>query len=136
VGLDAPPVLAGVVVEKGAGWPTHLPAILGPAIAAVAVTALASGRAGVRELVGRMIRWRIPLRWWAATLSPLAFLAVALATALAAGTLPSASDFGRFSGIPAIGIVPVAVIAILITFGEETAGAASHSPCCSAAMAH
>ena len=30
------------------------------------------------------------------------------------------SDFGRFSGIPAIGVVPVAVIAILITFGEET----------------
>lgn len=115
-----PLLLAGVVVEKGAGWPTHLPALLGPAVAALAVTALACGRAGVRELLGRVVRWRMPLRWWAATLSPLAFLGVALGIAMAAGTLPSASGFGRFSGIPTIGVVPVAVIAILITFGEET----------------
>ena len=67
-----------------------------------------------------MARWRMPLRWWAATLSPLAFLAVALAVAAAIGKLPRGSGFGRYSGLPAIGVVPVAVIAILITFGEET----------------
>jgi membrane protease YdiL (CAAX protease family) len=67
-----------------------------------------------------MARWRMPLRWWAATLSPLAFLGGALAVASAAGKLPSGSDFGRYSGLPALGVVPVAVIAILLTFGEET----------------
>ena len=53
-------------------------------------------------------------------LRPLAFLAVALAVAAAIGKLPRGSDFGRYSGLLAIGVVPVAVIVVLITFGEET----------------
>ena len=36
----------------------------------------------VRDLLARMARWRMPWRWWAATLSPLAFLAAALAVAV------------------------------------------------------
>jgi uncharacterized protein len=115
-----PLATAGDVIEKGVGWPTNMPALLGPALAAFVVTALVWGRASVRDLLARMARWRMPLRWWAATLSPLAFLGVALAVALAAGKLPRASDFGLYSGLPAIGVVPVAVIAILLTFGEET----------------
>ena len=115
-----PFVAAGDVVKTGVGWPTHFPALVGPALAALVVTALVWGRAGVRDLLARMARWRMPLRWWAATLSPLAFLGVALAVASAVGKLPRGSDFGRYSGLPMIGVVPVAVIAILITFGEET----------------
>jgi membrane protease YdiL (CAAX protease family) len=115
-----PFVAAGDVVKKGGGWPTHFPALLGPALAALVVTAVVWGRAGVRDLLARMARWRVPLRWWAATLSPLAFLGVALAVALAGGNLPRGSDFGRYSGLSAIGVLPVWVIAILITFGEET----------------
>jgi membrane protease YdiL (CAAX protease family) len=114
-----PFVAAGDVVKKGVGWPTHFPALLGPALAALVVTAVVC-RAGVRDLLARMARWRVPLRWWAATLSPLAFLGVALAVALAGGNLPRGSDFGRYSGLSAIGVLPVWVIAILITFGEET----------------
>ena len=39
---------------------------------------------------------------------------------MAAGELPSVGDFGRYSGLPALGVVPIAVIVILVTFGEET----------------
>jgi uncharacterized protein len=119
-GWAFPFVAVGDVIEKGVGWPTNFPALLGPAIAAFVVTAVVWGRARVRDLLARMARWRMPLRWWAATLSPLAFLAVALAVAAAIGKLPHGSGFGRYSGFPAIGVVPVAVVAILITFGEET----------------
>ena len=119
-GWTFPLVAAGDVIEKGVGWPTNFPALVGPALAAFVVTALVWGRTGVRDLLARMARWRMPLRWWAATLSPLGFLAVALAVAAAIGKLPRGSDFGRYSGLSAIGVVPVAVIAILITFGEET----------------
>jgi CAAX protease family protein len=115
-----PFVAAGEVIEKGVGWPTNLPALVGPAIAAFVVTRFVWGPVRVRNLLARMARWRMPLRWWAATLSPLAFLSVALAVAAAAGKLPSGSGFGRYSGVPAIGVVPVALIAILSTFGEET----------------
>src|SRR5206468_1423254 len=73
-----------------------------------------------RDLLARMVRWRMPLRWWAAAFSPAAFLGVALAVASAAGKLPRGSDLGRYTGLSAIGVVPVCVIVILLTFGEET----------------
>jgi len=119
-GWTFPLVAAGDVIKTGVGWPTHFPALLGPALAAFMVTALAWGHAGLRDLLARMARWRMPLRWWAAALSPCAFLAVALLVASAANTLPRLSDFGRYSGLPAVGVVAVWMIAILITFGEET----------------
>ena len=119
-GWAFPFVAAGEVVEKGVGWPTNLPALLGPALAAFAVTAVVWGRAGVRDLLTRMAHWRLPLRWWAATLSPLGFLAVALAVAAAIGKLPHGSDFGRYSGLPARGVVAVVAIVILGALGEET----------------
>jgi membrane protease YdiL (CAAX protease family) len=115
-----PLVAEGDVVKKGVGWPSHVPALLGPALAALAVTGLVWRRAGIRDLVAHIARWQMPVRWWVATLSPLAFLTVGLAAASATGKLPRAGDFGRYSGLPAIGVVPVVLIAILITFGEET----------------
>lgn len=84
------------------------PALPGPALAALVVTALVWGRTGVRHLVARMVRRRMALRWWAVTLSPAAFLGVALAVASAAGTMPRGSDFGRYSGLSAISVVPCA----------------------------
>jgi len=47
------------VIEKGVGWPTHFPALLGPAFAAIVVTALIWGRPGVRDLLGRRSFWQI-----------------------------------------------------------------------------
>jgi len=115
-----PLAAAGDIVEKGDGWPTHLPALVGPALAALVVTAAYRGRLGVRELLARTVRLRMPMRWWAATLSPLAFLGVALAVASLAGRAPSASDFGLASGLPAIGVAAVALISIVLALGEET----------------
>src|SRR5664280_1590328 len=119
-GWTFPLVAAGEVVKTGVGWPTSVPAFAGPVLAALVVTALVWGRAGLRDLLARVARWRMPLRWWAAALSPLAFLGVALLVALAANKLPRASDFGRYSGLPAVGVVVVWVIVILLSFGEET----------------
>jgi membrane protease YdiL (CAAX protease family) len=110
----------GDVIEKGRGWPTNEPALLGPALAAFVVTAWLSGRVGLADLVARIGRWRMPIRWWAATLSPLWFLGVALLIAAAAGNLPRLGDFGRYSGLPDIGVVAIAALAILGSFGEET----------------
>jgi membrane protease YdiL (CAAX protease family) len=115
-----PFAVVGDVVEKGKGWPTDQPALLGPTLAAFAVTVWLSGRAGVADLIARMGRWRMPIRWWAATLAPLWFLGVALAIAAAAGKLPRASDFGRYTGLPAVGVVAIAILAILGALGEET----------------
>jgi hypothetical protein len=116
-----PLAAVGKVVEKGQGWPTHFPALLGPALAALAVTAWTAGTPGVRDLLRRMGDWRIPVRWWAAALSPLAFLAPALVVAALAGTLPTRGDFGRYSGLPAVGVVGIVLIATLVNgLGAET----------------
>jgi uncharacterized protein len=115
-----PLAIRGDVIMKGQGWPTHLPALAGPAVAALLVTAWITGRAGTSDLLAKIARWRMPLRWWAATLSPLAFLGVALAVAAVIGKLPRASDFGRYSGFPAIGVAGVVLFAVAGGLGEET----------------
>jgi membrane protease YdiL (CAAX protease family) len=117
-----PLAAAHLVVRRGEGWPTHYPLLLGPAIAAVVVTAWTMGRPGVGDLLARMARWRVPLRWWLAAVSPAVFLGLPLIAMVVAGKpLPSAADFGWFSGTPAVGLVGVL---LLITFvgalGEET----------------
>ena len=38
---------------------------LGPLLAAIVVTALVSGRPGLREFFSRMVRWRVGLKWYA-----------------------------------------------------------------------
>jgi membrane protease YdiL (CAAX protease family) len=40
----------------------------GPSVAGLVMTALVSGRAGFRELRGRLGRWRVGAAWWAAAL--------------------------------------------------------------------
>jgi uncharacterized protein len=109
------------VVRRGVSWPTHFPALLGPTIAALAVTAWTLGRPGVRDLLARMIRWRVAVRWWLVAVSPAVFLGLGLIVMAAAGkTLPNAADFGRFSGIPAIGPAGVLLLLLIGALGEET----------------
>jgi membrane protease YdiL (CAAX protease family) len=110
-----------MVVRRGEGWPTHLPALLGPAIAAVVVTAWTAGRPGVRDLLARMARWRVAMRWWLVALSPVVLLGLGLMVMAASGkALPAAADFGRFSGTPAVGMVGVLLVVLIGALGEET----------------
>jgi hypothetical protein len=87
------------VVYRGESWPTHYPSLLGPAIAAVAVTAWTMGRPGLRDLGARLVRWRVALRWRLVAVSPFAFLALGLIAMRVAGKpLPAVADFGSRGG--------------------------------------
>lgn len=55
-----PMAFTGQISRARQGWPTHLPGLLGPALAAVLVTAATEGREGLRELGRRTVRWRLP----------------------------------------------------------------------------
>jgi len=48
-----PLAAAHLLVLRGEGWPAHYPALFGPAIAAVAVTAWTMGRPGIGDLLAR-----------------------------------------------------------------------------------
>jgi uncharacterized protein len=40
----------------------------GPSISGLVMTALVGGRAGLRDLLDRLLRWRVGAKWWAAAL--------------------------------------------------------------------
>lgn len=115
-----PLVVSHRVVEVG-GWPTHLPGLLGPAIAALVVTALAMGRSGVRDLARRMFRWRVGW-WWLVAISPLVMLGIALLAEAAGGKpMPSLASFGEFNGFPAWGALSLLGLLVVVNgLGEET----------------
>src|SRR5215208_1128350 len=58
----------------------HLLGGLGPMLSAFVVTALAGGSVGLRELLGRVFRWRVGLGWWGVALlgTPVLFLLAAV----------------------------------------------------------
>jgi membrane protease YdiL (CAAX protease family) len=115
-----PIAVAGRVVRVG-GWPTHVPGLMAPALAAFVVTAGTSGRIGVVHLWRRVRRWRIGAWWWVA-LSPLAMIAVTVAVEGMIGQrLPAVADFGRINGFPvAAGLAGTLLLLIVTTLGEET----------------
>jgi membrane protease YdiL (CAAX protease family) len=119
-GYWVPLVLTGQVVRPG-GSATQFPGLFGPMVAALAVTAVADGRLGLRDLGQRMVRWRVSVRWWLIAVgSPLLLVAVAV-TALALGPgRPDLGDFGRMAGLPQWGVLFVWVVFVLAGLGEET----------------
>ena len=119
----APLVVTGGIIRAGQGWPTHLPALLGPIVAAFIATAVWWGRRGVRDLVRRMLLVRVPLRWWAFALSPLMVLGAVLVVDNVTGhAAPAAADFASFSGVSSrLGVVGVVLVILVVNgFGEET----------------
>jgi membrane protease YdiL (CAAX protease family) len=61
-----------------------LPYFLGPSIAGLLLTGLVYGRAGFRELLSRLLRWRVGARWYAIALltAPLLVTPILLAFSL------------------------------------------------------
>jgi uncharacterized protein len=61
-------------------WPFGLFGSFGPLVAALVVVPLTHGRAGLRELGARLVRWRVGWLWWAMAVGvPLGLHAIAAA---------------------------------------------------------
>jgi membrane protease YdiL (CAAX protease family) len=102
--------------------PSDLAGMAGPAFAAFAVTAVAGGEAGLKDLALRVVR--LPLRspWlWLLAPSPIwVLLAVLGVLALLGEPVPSVTLLARYPGIPAIPILPVFDLVLLgVGFGQE-----------------
>jgi membrane protease YdiL (CAAX protease family) len=117
-----PIAVRGEVVRSGEGWPTHLPGLAAPAVAAAVVTALVDGRSGLRDLGRRMIRRRVGARWWWLVVGTASLALLGLVVAVVQGDpVPSIDDFASYSGIGMIGLTGVVVLAFFVNgLGEET----------------
>jgi membrane protease YdiL (CAAX protease family) len=66
-------------------WPiVFLPYLLGPLISSILLTGIIYGRDGFRELLSRLLRWRVNLQWYAVALltAPLTTLAILFSLSL------------------------------------------------------
>lgn len=100
----------------------HFLGSLGPLLSAFAVTGLVSGQSGIRELLGRVFRWKVPVAWHLlAWCGPAALYAIAAVVARVVwGQWPPFSQFGHSEEFSQLA-VPVywALSVICYGFGEE-----------------
>lgn len=107
------------VIANG-GDTTHFPGLVGPALAAVAVTGLVSGRRGLADLAGRMLRWRVPLRWYLAALVPVTTGALAVMASIMAGAEVVPLDLVTMGGVPTRAWLPFLLVIFVVNgYGEE-----------------
>jgi uncharacterized protein len=67
--LAAPGGIPGTPEDVERLFPWALTALFaGPSVSGIVMTALVGGRAGLRDLRARLLRWRVDARWWAAAL--------------------------------------------------------------------
>ncbi len=99
----------------------HYLGSFGPAFAALIVTALTTGRDGLRELGGRMIKWRVGWGYAAfAILSPILLFLVAIIVVRAIkGEWPDLRLLGQANYLPYLGWGVLPLWLISFGFGEE-----------------
>lgn len=91
---------------------------LGPALAAIFVTAVIEGWAGVRRLLGRIKRWRVDLRWYVVALFGFMFAYVAGYVALL-GAAPLTALLENWPLFFTV-FLPLVILGIFIpSIGEE-----------------
>lgn len=115
-----PMAIRGEIATPG-GSVSHFPGLLGPLVAAVIVTALAEGRVGLRAFWSRLVRWRVPLRWYLVAIIPfLVFMAAVVLLVVIGGDVPAISELGEFSGLPVLAFPAVALLVLFVNgYGEE-----------------
>jgi membrane protease YdiL (CAAX protease family) len=100
--------------------PVGMAILLGPSVAGLLMTGLVSGRAGFRDLLARLLRWRVGARWYAVALltAPLVSLALDLAHWLRSPSptyLPAIVTADDKASLLLLGLV----LGLLVGFCEE-----------------
>jgi len=73
---------------------TSGPNPLGPLVAGIIVTAIVSGRSGLREFFSRLVRWRVGVKWYLITFAaPVLICLIAVAITLCFGWRPHVSGW-------------------------------------------
>jgi membrane protease YdiL (CAAX protease family) len=107
--IGGPSGIPGTPEEVAALIPIAIPALLaGPSVAGIVMTGLIHGRAGLRKLLSRLLRWRAGARWYAVALltAPLAMAVIPLAlSVLSPEFVPGVVATGDKASLLALGIL-------------------------------
>lgn len=115
-----PLAASGVLIRPG-GWPTHMPGLIGPALAAFIVAAVSPSGPSVRDLLRRMVDWRIGSHAAIATLAlPILFGVAALSAGAIGKPTPRWEALGRLNGFPDAGPIVLWLLTVFVNgWGEE-----------------
>lgn len=100
----APKIITGQPVPKMYGILMFPVMILGPAAAGIILTAMIEGKAGLRNLISRMIKWRVPGKWYfSLVIIPCLILTILLFLTkfISKSYTPNFFPIGLLFGIPA-----------------------------------
>lgn len=108
------------IVDLGLPFAVHTLAGYGPMAAAIVLTARNDGRAGLGDIWGRMVRWRVPAVWWVVAFSPLLFtLLLGTALWLLQGRPLALGDLGEVNFLPDLGLAAIPFWVLTFGIGEE-----------------
>lgn len=112
-----PLVVTGSVVRQGDGWPTDLPGLAGPAVAALLTLWICEGRQAVALWARRLVRWRVPA-WCYAFVAATAAVGYLAATVSAGAWWPD--GLSAYTGSPELGLAATFLLMFFVTgLGEE-----------------
>src|SRR3712207_1273324 len=115
------PLIAFFVLAYAVTWPLiplvsvsplwGFPALFGPAFAAIIVVAVTDEGAGLQGLMGRVVRWRVGVRWYVVALGLPTILALAVVGLHLALGVQTSVDFG--------GLSVLNFVVFILIIGEE-----------------
>jgi membrane protease YdiL (CAAX protease family) len=109
------------ITDSNIPYSLHYLAGYGPMMAALIMTGLMEGSAGLHELLGRMLKWRLKPVWWLAAIAPLAiYLLVEVISWLVQGQALELGMLGQIDFLPGLGLVALPVWILTFGIGEET----------------
>jgi uncharacterized protein len=101
-----------------AEWFAIPASVLGPTLAAFTVTAITTGKVGVRQLLRRYVLWRVSLRWYLLVLVGVPLFQLACSS-LFVGIAPLAAFFQQWPLFFTMYLLNVLIIAVAVQIWEE-----------------
>jgi len=109
------------LIDVPVPFAVHYLAAYGPMLAAIAMTWITGGHDGLRELFGRILKWRVRPMWWLVAAAPLTLYALtAVALRLIQGQWFSLAALGKIDFLPNLGVGALLLWILTFGLGEET----------------